>query len=156
MKLDLASVFMAALAALFLALHGVRAFAAEDLKPHQRQMKACNTQADRKGLTAGERNHFMRSCLKGHNGNGHKLTAHQKRSQECTSRAREKGLEGAERRGFMSECEKPPAEQKVAEKAKMKGCQRRAAERKLDAEERRKYIYGCMNGAASARAASGS
>jgi hypothetical protein len=141
------SIVAAALAAFLL---GPRAFAADDLKPHQKQMKACNTQADRKGLTAGERNHFMRSCLNGRKGNGHQLTVHQKRSQECSRRAREHGLQGAERRGFMSECEKPPVAQKVAETEKMKGCQRRAAERRLDAEERRKYIYGCANGAAAA------
>jgi hypothetical protein len=141
------SIIAAALAAF---LFGPRAFAADDLKPHQKQMKACNTQADHKRLTAGERNHFMRSCLNGRNGNGHQLTVHQKRSQECTNRAREQGLQGAERRGFMSECEKPPVGQRVAEKEKMKGCQRRATERRLDAEERREYIDGCANGAAVA------
>jgi hypothetical protein len=149
MKLEI-STLVAAIAALLLVFQAARAFGAEDLKPHQQRMKACNTQADQKGVEAGERNHFMRSCLKGKNGNGHKLTAHQKRSEECTRQARAQGLHGSERRGFMSECEKPPAAQEVADKPRMKACQRRAKERRLDAEETRKYIYGCQNGAASA------
>jgi hypothetical protein len=143
------SILAAAAAVLLLAFQAPRALGAEELKAHQQQMKVCNGQADKKGLDGGERNHFMRACLKGKNGNGHQLTAQQKRSEACNSRARDKGLEGAERRGFMSECEKPPVQQQVAEKQKLRGCERRAKGRRLDAEETRKYVYGCMNGSAA-------
>jgi hypothetical protein len=145
-KLDV-SLAAAALAGLFLALQGIRAFGAEDLKPQQQRMRACNTQADQKHLDGGERNHFMRSCLKGKNGKGHKLTAHQQRSEDCNRKAREQELQGAERRGFMSECEKPPVKQQTAEKEKMKSCAKRAAERRLDGEETRQYVDGCTKGA---------
>lgn len=149
MKIDL-SFLAAAVAAVLLAVQGARAFAAEELKPHQQRMKTCNTQADQKGLKAGERNHFMRSCLKGGNGNGRKLSTHQKRNQECTRQAREQGMHGAERRGFMSQCEKPPAAQQTADKEKTKSCNRRADGRRLEGEERRKYLNGCLNGSAAA------
>jgi hypothetical protein len=147
------SVVATVAAALLLAFQAPPAAGAEDLKPHQQQMKACNTQADKKGLEGGERNHFMRTCLKGRNGNGHKLTAQQKRSQACNSQAREQRLEGAERRGFVSECEKPPVKQQTAEKEKMKSCARRADERRLDGEERVRYLDGCRS-AVSATAGS--
>jgi hypothetical protein len=127
-----------------------RARGAEELKGHQQQMKACNTQADKKGLDGGEKNHFMRACLKGRSGNGHQLTPQQKRSEACSSRARQQGLEGAERRGFMSECEKPPIQQQIADKQKLQGCQRRAKDRRLGAEETRSYVDGCVNGSAAA------
>ena len=148
MKLDL-SVAAAAVAGLLLAVQGVRAFGADDLKPHQQRMRVCNTQADKKGLTDGERNHFMRSCLKGANGNGHKLTAHQRRSQECNRQAREQRLQGAERRGFVSECEKPPVKQQSADSEKMKACAKRADGRRLEGEERERYLTGCRNAAAA-------
>ena len=151
MKLDV-SLAAAAVAGLLLFLQGVRAFGAEDLTAHQQRMRTCNTQADQKGLVDGERNKFMRSCLKGGNGNGKKLTVAQKRSQDCNRQAKQQGLEGSERRGFMTECEKPPVKQKVAQEQKMKSCERRAKERRLDAEETRKYVYGCANGATSSTA----
>ena len=149
MKPDV-SVAAAIVAGLLLLFQGARAFGAEDLKPHQQRMRACNTQADRKGLTDGERNHFMRSCLKGGNGNGHKLTARQQRNQECNRQARAEGLQGAERRGFMSECEKPPVKQQTADKEKMKSCSRRADQRRLAGEDRERYLKGCRNAAAAA------
>src|SRR5437762_7254658 len=123
MKVDF-SIVAAAVAVLLLLFQGSRAFAAEDLRPQHQRMRACNTQADAKGLTAGERNHFMRACLKGQNGNGHQLSAHQKRNQECAHKARDQGLQGAARRGFMSECEKPPVKRNVADTEKMKACER--------------------------------
>ena len=144
MKLDV-SLAAAAVAGLLLALQGIRAFGADELKPQQQRMRACNTQADQKGLTDGERNHFMRSCLKGQNGNGHKLTAHQRRSQECNRQAREQRLQGAEKRGFMSECEKPPVKQQTADGEKMKSCAKRADGRRLEGEERDRYLNGCRS-----------
>lgn len=148
MKLDI-SLAAAVTAGLLLALQGARAFGADDLKPHQQRLKECNTQADQKGVQAGARNHFMRACLKGAGGNGHKLTAHQKRSEACTQQARSQGLQGAERRGFMSECEKPPVKQQTADGEKMRGCERRAKERRLNGEETQRYIEGCVSGAAA-------
>lgn len=144
------SVAAAALAGLFLFLQGTRAFGAEDLKPHQARMRTCNTQAEQKGLADAERNKFMRSCLKGGNGNGKKLTAQQKRNQACNKQAKAQGLEGSERRGFMSECEKPPVKQQTAENEKMKSCERRASQRGLSGEERGRYLSGCRNAVAAA------
>lgn len=153
MKLDL-SLGAAAVVGLFLFLQGVRAFGAEALTPHQQRMRTCNTQAEQKGLAAGERNKFMRACLNGGNGNGKKLTAHQRRSQDCSRRAKAQGLEGAERRGFMSECEKPPVRQRSAEAEKMKSCARRADQRRLAGEERSRYLSGCRNAVAAAAGSS--
>jgi hypothetical protein len=149
MQLDV-SLAAAAVVGVFLCLHGVRAFGAEDLKPHQQRMRTCNTQAQAKGLAAGERNKFMRDCLKGGNGNGKKLSAHQRRNQDCNREAKAKGLEGSERRGFMSECEKPPVKQRTAEKEKMKSCARRADQRRLSGEERSRYLSGCRNAVTAA------
>lgn len=121
------------------------AWGADDLKPHQQRMRACNTRADQKGVTAGERNHFMRACLKGAKGDGKELTPHQQRSQECSEQARGRRLQGAERRGFMSECEKPPVKQAVAEDDRMKDCARRADKRRLEGGDRERYLTGCRN-----------
>lgn len=133
-----------------LTLQGARAMGAEDLKPQQQRMRACNTQADKKGLDGGERNHFMRTCLKGKNGNGHQLTAQQRRSQECNGQASAKRLEGAERRGYLSECEKPPVKQASAQSEKMKSCAKRAADRRLEGEERERYLKGCRSAVSAA------
>jgi psiF repeat-containing protein len=149
MKIEL-SILAAAVAVLLLAFQMPRAIGAEGLKPEQQRMKACNTQAKQKNLEGAERNHFMRACLKGKNGNGPTVSVHQKRTEDCTRQARERRLEGSKRRGFMSECEKPPVKQEVAEKEKMKGCEQRAKDRRLDADEKRKYIEGCANGAGAA------
>lgn len=149
MKLDI-SLAAAAIAGVLLALQGVRAFGAEDLKPHQQRMRACNTQASQKRLEGGARNHFMRTCLNGRNGKGHKLTAQQQRSEACTHQARAQGFEGAARRGFMSECEKPPVKQQAAAAEKMKGCAKRAAERRLEGDDRERYLAGCRSAASAA------
>lgn len=127
------------------------ASSAEELKPNQQRMKACNTQADQKALKAGERNHFMRACLKGAKSDGRALSPHQQRSQECSAQARAKRLEGAERRGFMSECEKPGVKQDVAHEEKMKGCEKRAKKRGLEDGETRNYIRGCTKGEAAGK-----
>ena len=136
-------------AGVLLALQGVRALGADGLKPGQERMRGCNTQADQKGLQGGERNHFMRTCLKGANGNGHQLTARQRRSEECNRQAKSQRLEGAERRGFMSECEKPPVKQQGADGEKMKSCAKRADQRRLDADERNRYLNGCRSAASA-------
>jgi hypothetical protein len=150
-KLDVSlAMAAAAMAGLLLMLQGIRGFGAESLTPGQQRMRACNTQADQKGLDAGARNHFIRACLKGSNGDGHKLSAHQQRSEECSRQARAQGLEGAERRGFMSECEKPPVKQQAAESEKMKSCAKRADERSLEGEDRERYLNGCRSGATAA------
>ena len=128
------------------------AWGADELKPHQQQMRACNTRADQKGLTAGERNHFMRSCLKGAKGEGKELTPHQQRSQACSQQAKEKRLQGAARRGFMTECEKPPVKQAVAEDQRMKDCESRADKRRLEGDDRDRYLKGCQT---ALKAASG-
>ena len=141
-----------ALAVLALLVHAALAGAADDLKPHQQRMRACNTQADEKGLKAGERNHFMRACLKGAKSNGHRLTPHQERSQACSQTAREKRLQGAERRGFMTECEKPPVKQRMAESERMKDCESRAARRRLEADDRERYLKGCRSALEAAAA----
>ena len=137
------------LALLALALHGAGAWGADALKPQQQRMRACNTKADEKGLTAGERNHFMRACLKGANSNGHSLTPHQQRSQACSRQARSKRLEGAERRGFMSECEHPPVKQRMAEDQRMKECAIRADGRRLEGTDRDDYLSGCRSAVAA-------
>lgn len=130
---------------LLLVLLALQAFAADDLKPQQQRMRACNTQADKKHLDGAERNHFMRSCLKGKNGNGHPVSARQQRSEECTRQARAQNLAGAERRGFMSECEKPLVKQQAAASKKMKSCERRAADRRLEGDDRDRYLEGCRS-----------
>jgi hypothetical protein len=150
MKIQIA-ILAAAFAVVLLAIQMPRAIGAEELNAHQQRMKSCNGQADTKALEGAERNHFMRACLKGASGNGHKVSVRQQRSEECTRQARAQGLEGAERRGFMSECEQPPVKQQSAENEKMKACQRRAKERRLDAEETRNYVNGCATGSAAGK-----
>jgi len=140
-----------ALALLALVVHA-SAWGADDLKPQQQRMRSCNTRADEKGLTAGERNHFIRACLKGAKGNGKALTPHQQRSQACSQQARARKLEGAERRGFMSECEKPPVKQTVAESERMKDCASRADKRRLEGDDRGRYLDGCRTAAKAASA----
>ena len=129
------------------------AWGADELKPAQQRMRACNTRADQKGLTAGERNHFMRACLKGAKGDGKALSPHQQRSQACSQAAREKRLAGAERRGFVSECEKPPVKQRVAESERMKDCASRADGRRLEGADRDRYLNGCRSAVEKAASA---
>lgn len=126
------------------------AMARDGLTPQQERMRSCNTRADQKQLKDGERRHFMSSCLKGGNGNGHALSAQQRKNQECNREARRRGLDGAARRGFMSECEKPErVKRETADGEKARGCNRRADQRRLDGEERRRYISACLDGAAT-------
>ena len=96
MKLEV-SIAAAALAAVFLLLQGTRAFAVEPLTPQQQRMRTCNTEADGKALKGGDRNHFIRACLKGAKSNGHRMTPRQKQNQACSEQAKKQGLEGAER-----------------------------------------------------------
>ena len=151
-KID-ACLVAAALAAVLLVFQAARAFAVEDLKPHQQRMRACNTKADAKGLEAGARNQFMRACLNGRKGDGKPLTARQRVSEQCNQQAREQRLQGAERRGFMSECEKPPIAQRASREEKMKGCEERAAQRKLEGAAKKEYLRGCTSGAETGAAA---
>lgn len=141
-KMAATRILFAVLAAL--ALHS-GAWAADELKPEQQRMRACNTRADQKGLKAGERNHFLQACLKGAKGNGKSLTPHQQRSQACSDKARSQRLEGAARRGFVSECEKPPVKQTAAQADRMKDCASRADKRRLEGEDREDYLNGCRN-----------
>ena len=149
MKLDVA-LAAAAIAAVLLALQGTRAFAVEPLTPQQQRMRTCNTQADGKALEGGERNHFIRACLKGAKSNGHRMTPRQKQNQACNAQAKKQGLEGAERRGFMSECTKPALAQQRPDKEKEKRCRRGAEERGLTGEERENYLNGCRTASAAA------
>jgi len=144
MKLEI-SILAAVFAVVLLAIQMPRAIGAEQLNAHQQRMKSCNGQADTKALEGAERNHFMRACLKGASGNGHKVSVRQQRSEECTRQARGQNLAGAERRGFMSECEKPPVKQQTAAQEKMKSCERRAADRRLQGDDRERYLEGCRN-----------
>lgn len=137
-------------AAVFLLLQGTRAFAVEPLTPQQQRMRACNTQADGKQLKGGERNHFIRACLKGANGNGHRMTPRQKQNQACNDQAKKQGLEGAERRGFTSECTKPAVAHQRPDKEKEKRCRRGADERGLTGEDRDRYLNGCRSASAVA------
>lgn len=143
------SLAAAAVAAVFLLLQGTRAFAVEPLTPQQQRMRVCNTQADGKQLKGGERNHFIRACLKG-GGNGHRMTPRQKQNQACNEQAKKQGLQGAERRGFMSECTKPAVAQQRPDREKEKRCSRGADERGLTGEDRSSYINGCRTASAAA------
>jgi len=149
MRLEV-SLAAAAVAAVFLLLQGTRALAVEPLTPQQQRMRVCNTQADGKKLRGGERNHFIRACLKGAGGDGHRMTPRQKQNQACNEQAKQQGLEGAERRGFMSECTKPAVAQQRPDKEKEKRCRRGAEERGLTGDERSSYINGCRSASAAA------
>ena len=137
------------LAVTLVLLQGGRAYAIEPLTPQQQRMRVCNTQAEEKRLKGGDRNHFVRACLKGSNGNGHRMTPRQKQSEACNEQAKKQGLEGAERRGFMSECTKPAVAQQRPDKEKEKGCRRRADERGLTGDERESYLNGCRSASAA-------
>src|SRR5882672_5758018 len=135
-------------AALF--LFSACAAADDGLTPDQKRMRTCNTRATEKQLKGPERSHFMTNCLKGHDGDGPRLTAHQRKNQTCTKRADNRGLEGAERRGFMSNCVKSDrAKEQTAQRDKVRNCNRRAAERRLDGEDKRKFVAGCLDESAA-------
>jgi len=139
----------AALAGILFVFHAANAYAVEPLTPQQQRMRTCNTQADKKALQGGERNHFIRACLKGANGSTHRMTPRQQQNEVCNEAAKKRKLEGAERRGFMSECTQPPVAQRRPDDEKDKGCGRRADQRGLSGEERTQYIKGCRTASRS-------
>src|SRR5437763_17130703 len=120
------------------------AIATDGLTPAQQRMRACNTEAKAKGLSARERSRFITDCLNGRKGD-RPLTPLQARNEACTKEADSRHLEGAERRGFMSDCNKPDqVKQETPDHVKVKNCNRRAAKRKLDGDERRKFVAACL------------
>ena len=122
------------------------AMAADDLTPEQQRLRACNTQAKEKGLSARERSRFITDCLNGRKGE-RPLTPLQARNEVCTKEADSRHLEGAERRGFMSDCNKPDeVKQQTPQHVKVENCNRRAARRGLDGDERRKFVAACLDG----------
>ena len=69
-------------------------------------MKACNEQANEKGLREGkgdERKAFMKECLSAKTEKGGKA-AQQEKMKMCNKDAGEKKLTGDERKKFMSTC----------------------------------------------------
>ncbi|HEY6973835.1 MAG TPA: PsiF family protein [Nitrospiraceae bacterium] len=72
----------------------------------QNKMKACNEQANAKGLGEGkgdERKAFMKECLSAKPAKSGK-TAQQEKMKACNKEAGEKQLKGEERKKFMSTC----------------------------------------------------
>lgn len=72
----------------------------------QNKMKACNEQANAKGLGEGkgeERRAFMKECLSAKPMKDGK-TAQQEKMKACNKEAGEKSLKGDERKKFMSTC----------------------------------------------------
>jgi hypothetical protein len=72
----------------------------------QNKMKACNEQANAKGLGEGkgeERKAFMKECLSAKPAKSGK-TAQQEKMKACNKEAGEKKLAGDERKKFMSTC----------------------------------------------------
>jgi len=72
----------------------------------QNKMKACNEQANAKGLGEGkgeERQAFMKECLSAKPAKSGK-TAQQEKMKACNKEAGEKKLAGDERKKFMSSC----------------------------------------------------
>ncbi len=73
----------------------------------QNKMKACNAQADEKGLSGegkgDERKAFMKECLSAKPAKGGK-SAQQEKMKACNKEAGEKKLAGDERKKFMSSC----------------------------------------------------
>jgi hypothetical protein len=72
----------------------------------QNKMKACNEQANAKGLGEGkgdERKAFMKDCLSAKPVTSAK-TAQQEKMKVCNKEAGEKSLKGDERKKFMSTC----------------------------------------------------
>ena len=88
------------LAALFLAPM------ASEAAEQQNKMKACNEEANAKGLGEGkgdERKAFMKECLSAKAAKGGR-TAQQEKMKACNKEAGEKSLKGDERKKFMSTC----------------------------------------------------
>jgi len=73
----------------------------------QNKMKACNAQADEKGLAGEgkgeERKAFMKECLSAKPVKSGK-TAQQEKMKACNKEAGDKKLAGDERKKFMSSC----------------------------------------------------
>ena len=72
----------------------------------QNKMKACNAQANEKGLGEGkgdERKAFMKECLSSKPATGGKTTQ-QNKMKTCNKEAGDKKLAGDERKTFMSTC----------------------------------------------------
>ena len=72
----------------------------------QNKMKACNEQANAKGLGEGkgaERQAFMKECLSAKPAKSGKTTQ-QEKMKVCNKEAGEKKLAGDERKKFMSAC----------------------------------------------------
>src|SRR5260221_12675068 len=82
------------------------AMAADDLTPEQQRLRACNTQAKEKGLSARERSRFITDCLNGRKGQ-RPLTPLQARNEVCTKEADRRHLAGAVRRAFRTDCTRP-------------------------------------------------
>jgi psiF repeat len=79
---------------------------ASEAANQQNKMKACNEQANAKGLGEGkgdERQAFMKECLSAKPAKGGK-TAQQEKMKACNKEASEKSLKGDERKKFMSTC----------------------------------------------------
>lgn len=93
------------LASLFLAVLCLTPLAS-DAAEQQNKMKACNEQANAKGLGEGkgeERKAFMKECLSAKPVKSGK-TAQQEKMKACNKEAGEKQLKGDERKKFMSTC----------------------------------------------------
>lgn len=72
----------------------------------QNKMKACNAQANEKGLGEGkgeERKAFMKECLSSKSAADEKATQ-QNKMKTCNKEAGEKKLTGDERKKFVSTC----------------------------------------------------
>src|SRR5438309_139973 len=129
-----------------LLLYGASFHLAEWLADEQQRLRACNTQAKAKGLSARERSRFITDCLNDRKGE-RPLTPLQARNEACTKEADHRHLEGAERRGFMSDCNKPErANQETPHHVKVENCNRRAQARGLTGEDRRKFVAACLDG----------
>jgi len=79
---------------------------ASEAAEQQNKMKACNEQANAKGLGEGkgdERKAFMKECLSAKAAKGGR-TAQQEKMKACNKEAGEKSLKGDERKKFMSTC----------------------------------------------------
>ncbi len=73
----------------------------------QNKMKACNEQANAKGLGEGkgeERKAFMKECLSAKAAPAKGKTTQQEKMKACNKEAGEKKLAGDERKKFMSSC----------------------------------------------------
>ena len=90
---------------LFLAALALAPMASEAAE-QQNKMKACNEEANAKGLGEGkgdERKAFMKECLSAKSAKGGR-TAQQEKMKACNKEAGEKSLKGDERKKFMSTC----------------------------------------------------